>query len=210
MRKTRPSHQEAAMMAALSASSDFPESSVGSSVTFVSTICTSTRMVCSFTSKASSRMQCHCPTWYNHITIFLGCSKQPCVIHEDHELDVRCLLVLTFDVWWMDNVWWSWTVYGGWTCRCKLPFVTHFWYIVDKLYVWCIMVVYMLSFWYCLLMDNGCLYICLVFGIDFWWMMVIYMFIFCTRFWWITVATDASESPHPLLLRSHSQRAHDI
>jgi hypothetical protein len=28
-------------------------------------------------------------------------------------------------------------------------------------------------------MDNGCLYICLAFGTDFCWMMVVYMFIFC-------------------------------
>jgi hypothetical protein len=30
-----------------------------------------------------------------------------------------------------------------------------------------IMVAYMFSFWYLLLMDNGCLYICLSFGTDF-------------------------------------------
>jgi hypothetical protein len=35
--------------------------------------CMSTRMVCSSTSKASSRIKCHHPTWSNNISIFLGC-----------------------------------------------------------------------------------------------------------------------------------------
>jgi hypothetical protein len=37
----------------------------------------------------------------------------------------------------------------------------------------------MFSFWYGLLMDNGCLYICLAFGTDFRWIMVVNMLIFC-------------------------------
>jgi hypothetical protein len=48
-------------------------------------------------------------------------------------------------------------------------------------YVWWIMVVYMFSFWYWLLMDNGCVYICLAFGIDFRWMMAVIIFFIC--FW---------------------------
>jgi hypothetical protein len=88
MRKTRPGHREVATTTSPSAPSYFLESCVGSSFPFSSTICTSTRMVCSSTSKASSRMQCHCPTWSNNIAIFLGCSKQPCLTREDHELDV--------------------------------------------------------------------------------------------------------------------------
>jgi hypothetical protein len=32
------------------------------------------------------------------------------------------------------------------------------------------------------LMDNGCLYICLAFGTEFCWMIVVNMFIFCMDF----------------------------
>jgi hypothetical protein len=50
-RKISPSgHQEAATTTALSAPSDFQESSFGSSVPFASTICISTRIVYSSTS----------------------------------------------------------------------------------------------------------------------------------------------------------------
>jgi hypothetical protein len=66
---------------------------------------TSTRMVCSSISNTSSGMSCHCLTRSNNIAIFEGCSKQPCVTREDHELDVSCLLVQNFDVWWMNIVW---------------------------------------------------------------------------------------------------------
>jgi hypothetical protein len=68
-------------------------------------ICISTRKVYSSTSKKSSRMNCRRSTLSNSITSLTGCSKQQCVIREDHELDVSCLLELTFDVWWMNNVW---------------------------------------------------------------------------------------------------------
>jgi hypothetical protein len=70
---------------------------------------------------------------------------------------------------------------GGWTCRCMMPFGTYFWCMVMN-YLWWIMVAYMFSFWYWLLMGNGCLSICLAFGTDFWWMMVVNMFIFCLYF----------------------------
>jgi hypothetical protein len=87
MRKTRrPDLREVATTKAPLAPSDFLESSVGSSVPFSSTICTSTRTVCSSISKTSSRMKCR-RTWLYNIASFLGCSKQ-CVTREDHELDV--------------------------------------------------------------------------------------------------------------------------
>jgi hypothetical protein len=59
MRKTsRPGHQEVVMMMTPSALSDFLESSIGSSVLFASTICISTRIVYSATSKTSSWKNC--------------------------------------------------------------------------------------------------------------------------------------------------------
>jgi hypothetical protein len=105
----------------------------------------------------------------------------------------NCCMVdeqLTFDVWLMNNVWWSWILYGGWTCRCMIPFGTYFWYVVDEL---CTIdnVVYIFSLWYWLFMCNGCLYVCLAFGTDFWLMMVVYMFNIC---FWILM-DHSSNSP---------------
>jgi hypothetical protein len=141
-RKTRrPSHREEATTMAPIAPSDFPESSVSSNVPFASTIYMSTRTICSSTSKTSSWMKCRRPTWSNNIASFPGCSKQ-CLTCEDHELDVWCLLVLTFDVLWMNDVWWSRTLYDGWTW-CMMPFGTYFWCMVDEL----------------CMMDNYCIYV---------------------------------------------------
>jgi hypothetical protein len=78
-----------------------------------------------------------------HLHLSRLLNMEPWVICEDHELDVWCLLVLTFDVWWMNNVWWSQTLYGGWTCRCMMPFSTYFWCMVDELWM----------------LDNGCIYV---------------------------------------------------
>jgi hypothetical protein len=137
-----PCHRDAAMMTTPSAPPDFLESRIGWSVPLASTICTSRRMVCSSTSKASSRMKCHPPTWLNNISMFLGCSI--C----NHEWSVRswtCCMVdeqLTIDVWWTNNVWWSWTLYGGWTYRCMMPFGTYYCCKVDEV----------------CMMDNRCIY----------------------------------------------------
>jgi hypothetical protein len=89
MRKTsRPGHRDATTMMAPSAQSDFPKSSVGSSVPFASTISISTRTIYSSTSKTLSWMNYRRPTWSNNIGSLTGCSKQQCVNGEDHEFDV--------------------------------------------------------------------------------------------------------------------------
>jgi hypothetical protein len=83
------------------------------------------------------------PDVVEHLHLSRLLDMQPWVICEDHELDVWCLLVLTFDVWLMNNVWWSWTLYGRWTCRCMMSFGTYFWCVVDEL----------------CMMDNYCIYV---------------------------------------------------
>jgi hypothetical protein len=76
-RKTsRPGHREAATTMAPLAPSDFPESRVGSSVPFASTICISTRTFYSATSKISSWKNCRRLTWSNSIASLTGYSKQ--------------------------------------------------------------------------------------------------------------------------------------
>jgi hypothetical protein len=62
--KKEAAEKKVVMMMTPSAPSDFLESSVGSSVPFISTIYTSTRTLCSSTSKTSSRMKRHrLTTW---------------------------------------------------------------------------------------------------------------------------------------------------
>jgi hypothetical protein len=163
----------------LSAPSDVLESCIVWSVPFDSTICTSTRMVFSSTWKASSRMKCHPPDLVKqHLDLSRLLDMQPWVIRVDHELVV----------WWMNNwllMYGEWTMYGDhehclvdqhadvW-CPLVLTFDVRW---IN--YVWWIMVEYMFSFWYWLLMDNGCVYICLAFVTDFWWMMTVIIFIIC-------------------------------
>jgi hypothetical protein len=94
-------------------------------------------------------------------------------------------------------------MYGGWTMyfdqeHCMVDELTDVWCLLvltfdvrQMNYVWWIIVVYIFSFWYWLLMDNGCVYICLVYGTDFWWMMVVNVFIICLR-----ILMDNSRNGH--------------
>jgi hypothetical protein len=146
-----------------------------------STICISTRTIYSSISKTSSWKNCRHPTWSNNIASLTGCSKQQWVINEDHELDVWCLLVLTFNVWWMNNEWWSWTLCGGWTYRYMMPFGTYFLCMMDEL----------------CMMDNGCIYVyLLVMTFNGQWLYI--CLAFGTDFLWITTATDSNDVTMPV------------
>jgi hypothetical protein len=79
-------------------------------------------------------------------------------------LNGQCMVIMNI-VWWMNLQMYIW---------CLLVLTFDVWWMSN---VWWIMVIYMFNFWYWLLMDNGCLYICLASGTHFWWMIVVNIFI---------------------------------